>query len=139
MKLFIYAIVVVAVAIPVTVADASVRANILVPDITPVGVTNLDSSINNHPGFDSGLVLNEKTYTNIFVRTVTTDVFDTRLCYIVASSLVTISATTTIEVNEAPPAPGICRKRRWAFENAIDGRISGPNDILASAVDTDSR
>ncbi|KAK2720573.1 uncharacterized protein LOC136036090 isoform X2 [Artemia franciscana] len=98
----------------------------------------LDSSINS-PSDRSWNVL-------ALVQTITTEVVAKTLCYSVVPTDIfpVIQAftpiTTTIEVTISTiENPGNCRKRRWAFENAIDGRLSGPNDIIATSADANPR
>ncbi|KAK2720028.1 hypothetical protein QYM36_004067 [Artemia franciscana] len=80
------------------------------------------------------------------VQTITTEVIAKTLCYSVVPTdiFAVIQAftpiTTTIKVTISTiENPGNCRKRRWAFENAIDGRLFGPNDIIATSANANPR
>ncbi|KAK2708456.1 hypothetical protein QYM36_014160 [Artemia franciscana] len=98
----------------------------------------LDSSINNHP--------DPSWHVLALVNTITTDVFATTLCYSVIPTAIfaviqAFKPTTFVLTVEKSTIkePGNCRRKRWAFENAVDGRLSGPNEILKAAADSSPR
>ncbi|KAK2713140.1 hypothetical protein QYM36_011736 [Artemia franciscana] len=103
----------------------------------------LDSSMNSNP--EEVWLLQETEHLSR-VRTITTKVIGTSLCYSVIPTdvfaVIQAFTPTTFQLNVAIATledPGNCRKKRWAFENAVDGRLSGPNEALKIADDANPR
>ncbi|KAK2724468.1 hypothetical protein QYM36_001092 [Artemia franciscana] len=89
---------------------------------------DLDSSLS-EPSNEQRFLFNTKTVTNLVLTTTTTSVAASTFCFSIVAQLIRItnvgSFTTSIDaVSTTIGSISNCRKRRWAFENPVDGAIS---------------